>query len=34
MLNPANGINLAKLAIQYANGVIMGSESLPEPVTE
>lgn len=34
LLNPANGINLAKLAIQYANGVIMGSESLPEPVTE
>lgn len=34
LLNPANGINLAKLAIQYANGVIMGSENLPEPVTE
>ena len=34
LLNPANGINLAKLAIQYANGVIMGSESLPEPVPE
>ena len=34
LLNPSNGINLAKLAIQYANGVIMGSESVPEPVTE
>ncbi|MEA5005543.1 MAG: glycogen/starch synthase [Rikenellaceae bacterium] len=34
LLNPANGINLAKLALQYANGVIMGSETLPEPVSE
>ena len=29
VLNPANGINLAKLAIQYSNGVIAGSSDLP-----
>ncbi len=28
ILNPANGINLAKLAIQYSDGIIMGSEAV------
>jgi len=34
LLNPANGINLAKLAIQYANGIIMGSKNLPAGLSE
>ncbi len=34
LLTPANGINLAKLAIQYANGIILGSESIPSEITE
>lgn len=34
VLDPANGINLAKLAIQYSNGVIVGSSSLPAELEE
>ncbi|MBP9018572.1 MAG: glycogen/starch synthase [Bacteroidales bacterium] len=34
MFSPPNGINLAKLAIQYANGVIMGSKTLPDTISE
>ena len=30
VLSPANGINLAKLAIQYSDGVIMGSANIHE----
>lgn len=28
ILSPANGINLAKLAIQYSDGIIMGAENI------
>lgn len=34
LLTPANGINLAKLAIQYANGIIMGSENISSELVE
>ncbi|MEN6618716.1 MAG: glycogen/starch synthase [Rikenellaceae bacterium] len=34
LLTPANGINLAKLAIQYANGIIMGSESISSELVD
>lgn len=34
IINPANGINLAKLAIQYSSGVIMGSEEIPSEITD
>ncbi|MFA6334642.1 MAG: glycogen/starch synthase [Bacteroidales bacterium] len=34
LLSPANGINLAKLAIQYANGIIMGSENISSELVE
>jgi starch synthase len=33
-INPANGINLAKLAIQYANGIILGSEEIVPELKE
>lgn len=33
-INPANGINLAKLAIQYANGIILGSEEMVPELKE
>ena len=32
VLNPVNGINLAKLAIQHSNGVIVGSNDLPAEI--
>ncbi len=34
LLNPANGINLAKLAIQYSNGIILGQENLDDELSE
>ena len=34
ILDPVNGINLAKLALQYANGVILGSSDLPAELEE
>lgn len=34
LLNPANGINLAKLAIQYSNGIILGEENLDNELSE
>ncbi|MDP3436169.1 MAG: glycogen/starch synthase, partial [Bacteroidales bacterium] len=34
VLNPANGINLAKLAIQYSNGVIFGDEIIEPELKE
>ena len=34
LLSPANGINLAKTAIQYANGIIMGSENVHEELKD
>ena len=34
ILTPANGTNLAKLAIQYADGVIWGDEDIDPEVTE
>ncbi len=34
LLNPANGINLAKLAIQYSNGIILGEENLDNELLE
>ncbi len=34
LLTPANGINLAKLAIQYANGIIMGSENISSELVD
>jgi starch synthase len=34
ILSPANGINLAKTAIQYANGIIMGSENVHEEIMD
>jgi starch synthase len=33
-LNPANGINLAKLAIDYADGIILGSENISKEVED
>ncbi len=34
VLNPGNGINLAKSAILYSNGIIMGSEELDEELAD
>lgn len=34
VMSEANGINLAKLAIQYSNGIIMGGEEVPAEITE
>ena len=34
VLNPANGINLAKLAVQYADGIIYGSRELNRELEE
>ena len=34
VFDPVNGINLAKLAIQYSNGVIIGSKELPADIEE
>ncbi len=34
VLNPSNGINLAKLAIQYSNGVILGEEIIEPELKE
>lgn len=34
LLTPANGINLAKLAIQYANGIIIGSENISSELVD
>lgn len=34
ILNPANGINLAKLAIQYSDGVIYGSPEVDKNITD
>jgi len=34
VLNPANGINLAKTAILYSNGIIMGCEELDEELAD
>ncbi len=34
VLNPANGINLAKLAIQYSDGVIMGEENIEKELND
>jgi starch synthase len=34
VLNPANGINLAKLAIQYSNGIIFGDEIVEPELKE
>jgi len=34
VLSPANGINLAKLAILYSNGIIMGSPEVSEELIE
>jgi starch synthase len=34
VFDPVNGINLAKLALQYSNGVIIGSKDLPAELEE
>ena len=34
VLNPANGINLAKLAIQYSDGVILGDENIEKELID
>ncbi len=34
VLSPGNGINLAKTAILYSNGIIMGSEELDKELTD
>jgi Glycogen synthase len=33
LLNPANGINLAKLAVKYSDGIILGSDNVSKDVT-
>jgi hypothetical protein len=34
IISEANGINLAKLAIQYANGVILGDENIEKEILD